>query len=180
MADAEKDMDTSMGEGGNGSIEVAAIQEILADCGVEEYDPRVVGMLMDAQYALTVKVLEMANGLAKHNGKAMIEEEDVQTASDILGVLKSTIPDRQKMIQMANDKNLQPLPQIRHNYGLKLPNDRFCQLQPNVLFKSEDHDAIMPQIVNTMPLSEPNEGMIRPDQVSNILKRRGDEDDFDN
>ena len=32
---------------------------------------------------------------------------------------------------MAFERNRQALPPIRQNFGLRLPNDRFCQVQPN-------------------------------------------------
>lgn len=80
----------------------------------------------------------MSSGLSRHAEKAQIEAEDVQTAADMLGVLTTNAPDREKILQLANDKNQQPLPQIRHNYGLKLPNDRFCQLQQNFVYKADD------------------------------------------
>ena len=38
------------------------------------------------------------------------------------------------MNDLAQEKNSQPLPQIRQNYGLRLPNDRFCQLQSNFVY----------------------------------------------
>ena len=38
------------------------------------------------------------------------------------------------MNELAQEKNAQPLPQIRQNYGLRLPNDRFCQLQQNFVY----------------------------------------------
>lgn len=80
----------------------------------------------------------MASGLSRHSEKPRIDSDDVQTAADIVGMLQSQAPNREKMLQLANDKNQQPLPQIRHNYGLKLPNDRFCQMQQNLVYKTEE------------------------------------------
>lgn len=51
------------------------------------------------------------------------------------GFLKSERPSRQLLVEFAEQKNAVPLPAIRQNYGLRLPNDRFCLIQPNVGWK---------------------------------------------
>ncbi|CAI5444140.1 unnamed protein product [Caenorhabditis angaria] len=172
-----------------GSSEVAAIQELLAECGVEEYDSRVVGMLMDVQFSMTSKILELASGLARHNQKQVIDSDEIHAVNDILGILKEVAPDhREKMLQTSIEKNEHALPQIRHNYGLKLPNDRFCQLAPNLEFRTDDYE-LMDTSTSNIPHFDPqqlhqqqqqqSQTMLRPDVVQNILKRRAPEDDFD-
>ncbi|KAJ1366785.1 hypothetical protein KIN20_027547 [Parelaphostrongylus tenuis] len=43
---------------------------------------------------------------------------------------------------MASERNGQPLLQVRHNFGLKLPNDRqFCLLHPNVEWRGSDRST---------------------------------------
>jgi hypothetical protein len=44
---------------------------------------------------------------------------------------------------MAAEKNALPLPQIRQDYGLRLPNDRFCQVQPNFAYVAKRNPGIM-------------------------------------
>lgn len=123
----------------------------------------------------------MSSGLSRHAEKAQIEAEDVQTAADMLGVLTTNAPDREKILQLANDKNQQPLPQIRHNYGLKLPNDRFCQLQQNFVYKADDsyQPMEMQQVTHQPHIIEPPTQVLRPEHVQNMLKRRAPDDDFD-
>ncbi|CAI2349291.1 unnamed protein product [Caenorhabditis sp. 36 PRJEB53466] len=187
------DKDGEMGSEPNGcSKEAAAIIQLLAECGVNEFDPRVVSMLMDVQYTVTQKVLQMASGLSRHASKQQIDSDDVQTAADVLGVLSTRAPDRERMLQLANDKNQQPLPSIRHNYGLKLPNDRFCQLQQNVTYKTDGEyqqaETQQQQQQQQQQSSAPRPGHIiepptavwRADQVQqSILKRHAPDDDFD-
>ncbi|CAO4369520.1 Protein CBR-TAF-9 [Caenorhabditis briggsae] len=178
----EKDAELSTGGPDTFSKEAMAIMSLLGECGVEEFDPRVVSMLMDVQYAVTSKILQVSSGLSRHADKQKIDSEDVQTAADMLGVLSSNAPDREKILQMANDKNQQPLPQIRHNYGLKLPNDRFCQLQQNFVYKADDNSQQMEtqQVAHTPRIIEPPQSsVLRPEQVQNMLKRRAPDDDFD-
>jgi len=44
---------------------------------------------------------------------------------------------------MAAEKNASRLPQIRQDYGLRLPNDRFCQVQPNFAYVAKRNPGIM-------------------------------------
>ncbi|EFO86850.1 hypothetical protein GCK72_010346 [Caenorhabditis remanei] len=177
----EKDAEATTNAADGYSKEAVTIIGLLGECGINEFDPRVVSMLMDVQYAVTSKVLQVASGLSRHAEKQRIETDDVQTAADILGVLSSNTPDREKILQMANDKNQQPLPQIRHNYGLKLPNDRFCQLQQNFVYKADDsyQEMEMQQVAHPPRIIEPPSAVLRPEHVQNMLKRRAPEDDFD-
>lgn len=39
-------------------------------------------------------------------------------------------------MDLAAQKNSQPLTPMRQNFGLRLPNDRFCQVQPNFEFSA--------------------------------------------
>ncbi|CAL2036554.1 CBN-TAF-9 protein [Caenorhabditis brenneri] len=177
----DKDADVSTNGTDGHSKEALSIMNLLGECGIEEFDPRVVSMLMDVQYAITSKVLQVASGLSRHAEKQRIETEDVQTAADMLGILSSNVPNREKILQLANDKNQQPLPQIRHNYGLKLPNDRFCQLQPNFVYKADDNYQQMEvqPVAHTPRIIEPPSSVLRTEHVQNMLKRRAQDDDFD-
>lgn len=53
----------------------------------------------------------------------------------LTGFWKSERPSRKLLVEFAEQKNAVPLPPIRQNYGLRLPNDRFCLVQPNVAWK---------------------------------------------
>uniref|UniRef100_A0A1I7TLZ0 Transcription initiation factor TFIID subunit 9B n=1 Tax=Caenorhabditis tropicalis TaxID=1561998 RepID=A0A1I7TLZ0_9PELO len=179
---SEKDTEVAANGTDGQSKEAASVISLLTECGIDEFDPRVVSMLMDVQYAITSKVLQVASGLSRHAEKQRIEADDVQTAADMLGVLSSAAPNREKILQLANDKNQQPLPQIRHNYGLKLPNDRFCQLQQNFVYKTDDNYQQMEvqQVVHPARIIEPPpSAVLRPEHVQNMLKRRAPDDDFD-
>lgn len=60
------------------------------------------------------------------------------------GFWKSERPSRQLLVEFAEQKNAVPLPAIRQNYGLRLPNDRFCLVQPNVGWKVAITSSILP------------------------------------
>jgi len=82
-------------------------------------------------------------------------------------------------------------------YGLRLPNDRFCQVQPNYAFSHPPEMTVAngsagaaPSIANTVPrvnngvgyaATQPSVGTLNPETVSNLLTdRQGDmEEDYD-
>lgn len=103
------------------------------------------------------------------------------------------------MTELAARKNSQPLPAMKP-YGLRLPNDRFCQVQPNYAFShppemangSAEREApgAAPSTRNTMPrvnngvgyaATQPSAATLNPETVSNMLtERQGDMDeDYD-
>lgn len=49
----------------------------------------------------------------------------------ISGILSDGTRNRAEALKQAADRNAQPLPQIRHNFGLKLPNDRSASVYCN-------------------------------------------------
>ena len=58
---------------------------------------------------------------------------------------KPISPEKGFLKDLSAAKNLQPLPPIRQNFGLRLPNDRFCQVQPNYAFSPTSSDSLSPQ-----------------------------------
>ncbi|CAD6185986.1 unnamed protein product [Caenorhabditis auriculariae] len=177
----EKDVDQSQAESSGGNQEMSAVMEILEDCGIEEYDQRVIGILTDAQVACATRIMEMVDAITKHENKPQADVNDVQTAVEILGLFKNNLPDRQRQIQLGAERNAQALPTIRHNFGLKLPNDRFCQLQPNIDLRTNDMERIPQNMMMSMdegPLEEEPLAVLRPEHVQNLLQRQPN-DDFD-
>ncbi|KAJ1348937.1 hypothetical protein KIN20_004345 [Parelaphostrongylus tenuis] len=81
-------------------------------------------------YATTFGLLMKAKAMSQHCGEIVIDETDVQMTVDFVfsalnysGILYDTRPRRPEVVKIASDRNRQPLPQVRHNFGLKLPND---------------------------------------------------------
>ncbi|KAL6727905.1 hypothetical protein Aduo_009743 [Ancylostoma duodenale] len=178
-------------DGGDGapmdaSRDIAHVKAILEEAGVTDYDPRVVHLLLDLLYTTTSGLLTEAKAISQHCGKMVIDETDVQIAVEFSGLLCDGKPTRADLIKMASERNAQPLPQIRHNFGLKLPNDRFCLLQPNVEWRGSDRTTA-DLLANNTPLTvgqPPAHGgyvddslqQLRPEHVTNLLKRPADED----
>ncbi|WKX99830.1 hypothetical protein Q1695_014593 [Nippostrongylus brasiliensis] len=181
-------------DGGDGisldaSRDIGHIKAILEESGITDYDPRVVHLLLDLLYTTTSDLLTKAKAISQHCGKMVIDEPDVQIAADFSasGVLDKSSPSRSNLIKIAADRNTQALPQIRHNFGLKLPNDRFCLLQPNVEWRGSDRTtADLLSNNSSLTVGQPPASayvddslqQLRPEHVTNILKRPA-EDDFD-
>ncbi|CAJ0945801.1 unnamed protein product, partial [Mesorhabditis belari] len=170
-----KDADLSM-TGAPMSEDVNRAQNLLRELGVEEYDPRVVDMLLDIAYQTATEMLLTARAVSSNCGKSAIDATDVRIASGFLGYNKVDSPSREQTTQIAANTNTTPLPQIKHSCGLKLPNDRFCLLQNNVQWRMDNPP---PKMRLTQQGGGDAGSQIRPEQVSGILKRRAPTDDFD-
>jgi len=168
---------------------------ILRDMGVTEHEPRVISQMLDLAYRYSTQLLSEAKAISEHAGKKMIDAEDVRLAIDnerdrsMLG----TVP-RQLLLELADEKNSVPLPPLKQSAGLRLPNDRFCLLQPNYRWKEtetltqthghghghgqQDPSAIVASS-SSLPPSQPSPRVVF-DLQSNPLKRRAEEEeDYD-
>ncbi|KAK6023469.1 EF hand [Ostertagia ostertagi] len=167
-------------DGGDGtsmeaSRDIAHVKAILEEAGVTDYDPRVVHLLLDRVF---ICIRYGATGQEFYTGMG----------KDALGFLNDGNTSRDYVLKIAAERNSQPLPQIRHNFGLKLPNDRFCLLQPNVEWRGSDRSTADLLSNNTsLTVGQPPASsayvddslqQLRPEHVTNILKRSAD-DDFD-
>ena len=112
---------------------------IVKDMGVTEYEPRVLSQLLEFAFRYTSDVLTDARTLSEHAGKKAIDGDDVRLAIDTM--VDSTFtqpPPRQLLQELAKEKNAVALPPIKQTYGARLPNDRFCLLQPNYRWKNRN------------------------------------------
>ncbi|OZC08462.1 transcription initiation factor IID, subunit [Onchocerca flexuosa] len=160
------------------------MEAILKDMEVTDYEPRVISQMLEFAYRYTAEILEDARSISEHAGKKQIDESDVQFAIDNAGFWKSERPSRQLLVELAEQKNAVPLPPIRQNYGLRLPNDRFCLIQPNMGWKSNEQlREINEQMIRKEePTVRPAEitRQTRPEAITNLLKRKAtDDEDFD-
>uniref|UniRef100_F1LEF7 Transcription initiation factor TFIID subunit 9B n=2 Tax=Ascaris suum TaxID=6253 RepID=F1LEF7_ASCSU len=162
------------------------VQNVLKEMGVTDYEPRVVSQLLEFAYRYTIDLLEDARSVSEHAGKKQIDETDVQFAIDnAASAWRGARPDRQFMLELAEQKNSIPLPAIRQNFGMRLPNDRFCLVQPNMQWKSRER---LRELAEQMSRNQKEEAerstetprQTRPEAITSVLKRRPiDEEDYD-
>jgi len=168
-------LEETAGEGAEDSqtsADVAAMQRLLLEEGLADWDPVVVGQLLDIANAHVTRILKTAKTVAQHCGKERIDENDVAVAMDFN--VQSHI-DRNRLHALSVEKNAHPLPNIRHNFGLKLPNDRFCLLQPNYTWKGETPTSSQEDTV-AAPVADATTQQLKPEHVVNLLRRKPDED----
>ncbi|XP_038049907.1 transcription initiation factor TFIID subunit 9-like [Patiria miniata] len=100
---------------------------ILKDMGVTEYEPRLVNQMLEFTYRYVTDVLEDAQAYSNHAGRTEIDSDDVKLA--IQGRLDhsfTTPPPREFLMEIARQKNNNPLPAIKPHNGPRLPPDRYC------------------------------------------------------
>ncbi|VDM58403.1 unnamed protein product [Angiostrongylus costaricensis] len=145
--------DPDVGEGSamDASRDITHVKAILDEAGIVDYDPRVVHLLLDLLYATTSGLLTKAKAISQHCGKIVIDEADVQMAVDFSG-------------------------------------EMFCLLQPNVEWRDSDRNTTdllsnnrsipIGQMSATGPYVDDSLQQLRPEHVTNLLKR-SNEEDFD-
>ncbi|KAI8370027.1 transcription initiation factor IID, 31kD subunit-domain-containing protein, partial [Choanephora cucurbitarum] len=100
---------------------------ILQSLGVEDYDPKVVHQLLEFAHRYTSDVFQDSLVYAEHANKTDIDLEDIQLA--IQGRVNhsfTTPPPKEFLLELAQEKNKQPLPLIPEKYGIRLPADKHC------------------------------------------------------
>ncbi|RKP08469.1 transcription initiation factor TAFII31 [Thamnocephalis sphaerospora] len=100
---------------------------ILNTLGVEEYDPKVLPMLMEFAHRYMTDVFQDAQLYADHAGKRDVDLDDVQLA--IQGIVNNSFtgpPPREFLTELAAEKNSAPLPLIPERYGIRLPPEQYC------------------------------------------------------
>ncbi|KAK4518269.1 protein phosphatase 2A structural subunit [Mucor velutinosus] len=100
---------------------------ILQSLGVEDYDPKVVHQLLEFAHRYTSDVFQDSLIYAEHAGKSDLDLDDIQLA--IQGRVNhsfTTPPPKEFLLELAQEKNKQPLPLIPEKYGIRLPVDKHC------------------------------------------------------
>jgi len=100
---------------------------ILKAMGVEEFQPRVINQFLEFMHRYVTEVLQDAVVYSEHSNKTELDLEDVRLA--ILSRINYSFtqpPPRELLLELAKDKNSQPLPVIPNKLGVLLPPDQYC------------------------------------------------------
>ncbi|XP_022087968.1 transcription initiation factor TFIID subunit 9-like [Acanthaster planci] len=109
---------------------------ILKDMGITEYEPRLVNQMLEFTYRYVTDVLEDAQAYSSHAGRTEIDSDDVKLAiQSRLDHSFTTPPPREFLMEIARQKNNNPLPAIKPHNGLRLPPDRYCLSGSNYRLK---------------------------------------------
>uniref|UniRef100_A0A915E1M5 Cell division protein kinase 5 n=1 Tax=Ditylenchus dipsaci TaxID=166011 RepID=A0A915E1M5_9BILA len=119
----------------HGPHSAEVLKKMFREVGIKDYEPQLILQMSDLAHSLTKQILVEARSLSEFADKKQIDRSDVEFAiQSIQEKFKPNRPSKLFLMELAAQKNAEPLPPLRQNFGLRLPNDRFCQLQPNFAF----------------------------------------------
>ncbi|KAI9598547.1 transcription initiation factor IID, 31kD subunit-domain-containing protein [Syncephalis fuscata] len=122
---------------------------ILRSLGVQDYDPKIVPMLMEFVHRYMTDVFQDAQLYAEHAGKRDIELDDIQLS--IQGLVNNTFtgpPPREFLMELASEKNAMPLPLIPERYGIRLPPEQYCLTGANFQIVPEPLSTDEPRVTS--------------------------------
>ncbi|KAJ1835032.1 Transcription initiation factor TFIID subunit 9 [Coemansia sp. RSA 2711] len=111
---------------------------LLQSHGVTDCDPSVINQLLEFSHRYTVDVLQDALVYAEHAKKPEIDLEDVRLA--IQGRVNYSFtspPEKEFLLELAEERNKHPLPLIPERYGVRLPPEKYTLTGVNFHIVSE-------------------------------------------
>lgn len=119
------------------SKDVQVIDAILKEMSVEDYEPRVVHQLMEFTNRYVTNILQEAQVFSTYAKKDSIDIDDVQLAVNMqTDKTVTSPPPKELLLEVAREKNNQPLPPIKPHNGLRIPFDRYTLIGTNYRLKS--------------------------------------------
>jgi len=119
------------------SKDAQVVDAILREMSVHEYEPRVVHQLMEFTNRYVTSILKEAQILSTYAKKDSIDIDDVQLAVNMqTDETVTSPPPKELLLEVAREKNNQPLPAIKSHNGLRIPFDRYTLIGSNYKLKS--------------------------------------------
>ncbi|XP_059153334.1 transcription initiation factor TFIID subunit 9B-like [Physella acuta] len=110
---------------------------ILKDMGVLESEPRLINQMLEFTYRYVTDVLEDAKIYSSHANKKSVDTDDIKLAVQMkMDHSFTTPPPRDLLMEIARQKNCQPLPLVKPYCGPRLPPGRYCMTAPNYKLKT--------------------------------------------
>lgn len=114
------------------SKDVQVIDAILKEMSIGEYEPRVVHQLMEFTNRYVASILQEAQVFSGYAKKSSIDSDDVQLAVTMqTDKTVTSPPPKALLLEIAREKNNQPLPPVKNHNGLRIPFDRFTIVGTN-------------------------------------------------
>lgn len=121
------------------SKDAQVIDAILKEMSVVEYEPRVVHQLLEFTNRYVTSILQEAQILSTYAKKDCIDLNDVQLAVTMqTDKTVTSPPPKELLLEVAREKNNQPLPPIKPHNGLRIPFDRYTLIGTNYKLKSNN------------------------------------------
>ncbi|KAK9904929.1 hypothetical protein WJX75_005818 [Coccomyxa subellipsoidea] len=107
------------------------VKNVLDSMGIKHYEPAVVTQLLEFCYRYISDVLEDAQAYSCPPRNS-IKLEDVMLAIQSQEAFQFAKPPPQEVLmQLAERRNAQPLPELKNTFGLRLPPEEDCLLGAN-------------------------------------------------
>ena len=127
------------------SKDAQVIDSILKEMSVTDYEPRVVHQLMEFTNRYVTNVLKEAQVFSMYAKKDSIDLGDVQLAINMhTDKTVTSPPPKELLLEVAREKNNQPLPTIKSHNGLRIPFDKHTLIGTNFRLKSKEKDETKP------------------------------------
>lgn len=121
------------------SKDAQVIDAILKEMSVDDYEPRVVHQLMEFTNRYVTSILQEAQVFSSYAKKDTIDIDDVQLAVNMqTDKTVTSPPPKELLLEVAREKNNQPLPPIKPHNGLRIPFDRYTLIGSNFRLKNQD------------------------------------------
>jgi transcription initiation factor TFIID subunit 9B len=108
------------------------ISLILKSYQIEDIEPNVINQLLEFASRYTNDVLHDAILYSEHAGKNSVDLTDIKLG--IQGRVNysfSVPPPKEFLVELAHQKNKQPLPPVYEKYGIHLPKPKYCLTELN-------------------------------------------------
>lgn len=123
------------------SKDVQVVDAILKEMSVSDYEPRVVHQLMEFSNRYVTSILQEAQVFSSYAKKDSIDLDDVKLAVNIqTDKTLTSPPPKELLLEVAREKNNQPLPPIKSHNGLRIPFDKYTLIGTNYRLKSSRED----------------------------------------
>uniref|UniRef100_A0A6G1S634 Transcription initiation factor TFIID subunit 9 n=1 Tax=Aceria tosichella TaxID=561515 RepID=A0A6G1S634_9ACAR len=121
------------------SKDAQVIDAILKEMKVTDYEPKVVHQLMEFTNCYVTGILQEAQVFSTYAKKDSIDVGDVQLAINMqTDKTVTSPPPKELLLELAREKNNQPLPPVKSHNGLRIPFDKYTLIGTNYRLKEEN------------------------------------------
>lgn len=114
------------------SRDAQVIDSILKEMSVTDYEPKVVHQLMEFTNYYVTSILQEAQVFSSYAKKEVIDVGDVQLAINMqTDKTVTSPPPKELLLELAREKNNQPLPPVKSHNGLRIPFDKHTLIGTN-------------------------------------------------
>eukprot|EP01023_Acetabularia_acetabulum_P003586 TRINITY_DN1149_c1_g1_i3.p3 TRINITY_DN1149_c1_g1~~TRINITY_DN1149_c1_g1_i3.p3 ORF type:complete len:151 (+),score=23.94 TRINITY_DN1149_c1_g1_i3:32-454(+) len=122
------------------------VKKLLRTMGVKEYSQQVTNQLMDFMYQYFTEILKESEAYAVQAQDQSVSSVEISIGDMMLAIQSkassnaSQAPSLQILQQVAQQVNKHPLPSIKRRFGLRLPDEDQCLVNPNYQLQLDEEE----------------------------------------